>query len=344
MLENFVILRLEIHRIGESDLQALVTGARGFIGSFLVEELLKRGWTVKCLLRNPHDPGWLTGLNVEPVAGDIVAGSGLIEAVKDVDYVFHLAGLTKTFRKTDLEKVNVDGTRNLLKAIHQFNPHIKRFVLVSSLAAAGPSRSGQPLTEHDTPQPVSEYGRSKLKAEQMAMQFANDLPLAIVRPPAVFGPRDRDMFEIFKYAQKGWRLVLSGGPRWASLIYVKDLVRGLLLATENAARGQTYFFCNDERYSWDTIGNLLADWFGKPTRTITIPLPLAFLVFGGSDLFGKVTKMNSLFNLDKFNELKATHWICDNTKAKNELAFRTEYTLEEAVKETAEWYVANGWL
>jgi nucleoside-diphosphate-sugar epimerase len=326
-------------------LQALVTGGRGFIGSSLVEELLKRGWTVKCLLRDPHDPGWLAGLNFEPHAGDIVTGSGLAEAVSGVDYVFHLAGLTKTFRKSDFEKVNVGGTHNLLKAVHQFNPGVKCFVLVSSLAAAGPSRTGQPLREHDPPQPISEYGRSKLKAEQVAIEFANDLPVAIVRPPAVFGPRDRDMFEMFKYAQKGWRLVLSGGPRWASLIYVKDLVRGLLLTVEiEAARSQTYFLCNDERYSWDTIGNLLAHRFGKPLRTVTVPLPLALLIFAGFDLFGKVTKTSSLFNLDKFQELKALHWICDNTKAKTELGFRTKFSLEEAIRETAEWYVANGWL
>jgi len=327
-------------------LKAIVTGARGFIGSFLVEELLASGLEVFCLLRQKKAANdWLAGLPIQIIAGDILQSDSLQAAVKEMDYVFHLAGLTKAISREQFYEVNVLGTINLLDAVRDCKSNIKRFVLVSSLAAAGPSLDGKPLAEADSPRPISDYGRSKLQAEQAALDFARDVPISIVRPPAVFGPRDRDVFTFFKFAHRGWWPTMSGGPRYASLVYVKDLARGMVAAAKTpAAVGQTYYLCNDDFCSWDEVAEMLSDIFARPLRRIIVPISLAFLAATASDFTGKILQKTFVMNLDKFQELKATHWICDNSKAKKECGFHAQYGLLEALAETAEWYQTNGWL
>lgn len=327
-------------------MKALITGARGFIGSFLVEELVASGFEVYCLLRQKKTANdWLAGLAIHPMEGDILEPASLQAAVKGIDYVFHLAGLTKALNREQFYEVNVQGTVNLLDAVRDRDSTIKRFVLVSSLAAAGPSPDGKPVTETDPARPISDYGKSKLQAEQTAEAFASDVPISIVRPPAVFGPRDRDVFTFFKFAHQGWWPTMSGGPRYASLVYVKDLARGMIaIAKASSAVGQIYYLCNDDFCSWNEVAELLSDIFAQPLRRITVPISLAFLAAAASDFTGKILQKPLVMNLDKFRELKATHWICDNSKAKRECGFHAQYDLLEALAETAEWYQTNGWL
>ncbi|MFQ5824206.1 MAG: NAD-dependent epimerase/dehydratase family protein [bacterium] len=327
-------------------MKALITGGRGFIGSFLVKKLLHKGIQVRCLLRNKgRDQGWLNGLDFEHSNGDITDPKSLPQAVKGVHYIFHLAGLTKSNSKSDFFKINANGTKNLLEATWNNNPNLKRFVLVSSLAAVGPSPHGKLLTELDAPRPITNYGKSKLKAEEITLKFANKLPISIVRPPAVYGPRDRDIFGLFKYAKYGWIPVLSGGPRFSSVIYVKDLVEGILLVVEKEkALGKVYFLSDDKPYSWDYFGGAVAQVLNVRPRRFVIPLPLAFLVSCGFELIANLTKQPTLFSLDKYRELKATHWICDNSKAKKELGFRPRFGLQKGLHETAQWYLENGWI
>lgn len=325
-------------------MRALVTGGRGFIGGFLVEALLEKGYEVHCLLRK-GSLGWLSGLDIHRVDGDITERESLQPAVQNMDYVFHLAGALKARSLKDFQKINAGGTKNLLEAVGKNNFGLARFVLVSSLSAAGPSPDGTPLNESDTPHPVSNYGKSKLLAEKVTLEYANELPVTVIRPPAVYGPRERDIFTYFKSAQKGWRPILTGGPRSFSAIYVKDLVRGILLAAEQSnAVGETYFLCNDEAYSWDEVGKAIASVLGVRTKRLLLPLSLAFLTALGSELFGKLTNKLNVINLDKFRELKMRHWVCDNGKAKTELGFEIEFALEKGLSETAQWYVEHGWL
>ncbi|MFQ5650933.1 MAG: NAD-dependent epimerase/dehydratase family protein [bacterium] len=327
-------------------MKALVTGARGFIGSFLVEQLLASGVEVHCLLRGTTSANvWISGLTCKRITGDITEPATLPQAVSQVDYVYHLAGCTKAVNRRQYEQINADGTRNLLAATLAQNPAVKRFVLVSSLAAAGPSLNGEPLTEEDQPHPVSSYGRSKLRAEKIALDYANKLPITIIRPPGVYGPRDRDVYRYFKYARQGMRPVLSGGARSTSFIYVKDLARGIILASEvSAAIGQTYFLCDDEPYTWEELGAAIASALDVQTRKLLLPVFLALPVAAIADLTARIRNRPSIINLDKYKELKMSHWICSNDKAKKELGFNTGFTLEEGIKETAEWYVENEWL
>jgi nucleoside-diphosphate-sugar epimerase len=330
----------------QSGSSVLVTGGRGFIGSFLVEDLLHRGLEVRCLLRkSSKGRGWLEGQNIQVFDGDITDSSSLTDATKDVDYVFHLAGLTKARTNEEFRRANVEGTRNLLSATRKNSSELRRFVMVSSLAAAGPSQSRTPVSELDPPHPVSNYGRSKRMAEETAHEFGGGLRISIVRPPAVFGPRDRDVFQMFKYIKQGWLPLLSGGPRYLSMIYVRDLVHGLYLAaTHDAAIGQTYFLAYDRGYSWDEFAETVAEALGVRVRKIVMPLLLAYLVSGLGSLYGKLTNEATLFNLDKYQEMKPTHWTCDTSKGRREIGFEPKVDLRTAVAETCAWYQEKGWL
>lgn len=327
-------------------MKALVTGARGFIGSFLVEKLLRKGYDVRCILRKKNSGlKWLKGLDVEVIEGDILNPDSLDAAVADVDTIFHLAGCTKALRTKEYYNVNVTGTQNLLTTVVKLNPSIKRFVHVSSLAAAGPSFNGIPLNEEQECRPVSHYGKSKCESEKVVSEFLDKLPITIIRPPAVFGPRDADVLTYFKYAKKGILPILSGGERTASFVYVKDLVDGIVLAAENeTSERQTYYLCDEKPYTWDEFGGAIASALKVKTRRLVMPVFLSFWASLFSELFSKLSGKPSILSLDKYKEIKMNHWVCSSEKAKKELGFEPKYGLEKGIEETAEWYLANGWL
>ena len=181
---------------------ALVTGGQGFIGSHLCGRLISAGHRVRVLARPSSGLTNLDGLPVEVVRGDLTGDGSLAQAVAGVDWVFHLAGALKGFSQEELLRVNRDGTKRLVEACAAHTPDLSRFVLVSSLAAAGPSASGGlPRTEDAPPAPLTWYGKSKLEAEMVVLKAG--LPFTILRPPIVFGPRDRDVFSYFQIAKAG---------------------------------------------------------------------------------------------------------------------------------------------
>jgi len=169
-------------------MRALVTGASGFIGSNLVDRLLPEGVSVKCLVRRRSNLAWLKHLPVTLVTGDFQEPASLAPAVADTEVVFHVAGATRAPRRALYFRGNFEATRNLLRACENYGPADQKFILISSLAAAGPSE-GVPLTEDQPPRPVSAYGESKLWAERAVLEFSQKRPATIIRPPAVYGPR-----------------------------------------------------------------------------------------------------------------------------------------------------------
>src|SRR5512139_1412868 len=209
-------------------MRALVTGGTGFIGSHLAEFLIREGHEVTCLVRDTTKPGYLEGLPVTMVRGDCTDRDSLTGAVRSADYIFHLAGLTKARREHEFYEVNVKGTENVVRAAQERNAGLKRFVHLSSLAAVGPSSTGRPLAEDCEHRPVSAYGRSKSEAEQVVYGKRNDMPVTILRPPAVYGPRDRDLLLFFKLVNTGF--VPHWGKSYYSFVYVEDLVRALVLS------------------------------------------------------------------------------------------------------------------
>jgi nucleoside-diphosphate-sugar epimerase len=325
--------------------RVLVTGGTGLVGSHLVELLLRKGYAVTCLVRDPHRLQWLTGLKVELVHGDCSQPESLVPAVRGVSVVFHVAGLTKAKHARDYYRVNHLGTRNILETCARHNPGIKKFVLVSSLAAAGPSPKGRPVKETDTPRPVSDYGRSKLLAEEEALVHKDAFPVVILRPSAVYGPRDRDMFELFRWAARGLTIEITGGERYINPCYVEDLAAAMLRATEKETRsGNIYFVAENRSYSWSEFRQALLTTGGVRALNIKIPYAAAYLIGLASEFGSLFTARPALTNRQKVREAAQQYWVCDLSKTENELEFRAQHPLPKGLEITWQWYRNNNWL
>ena len=320
-------------------MKAFVTGATGFIGSFLAEALVRKGYTVTCLVRKTSDLKWIRHLDMDILHADLADPDAYAGRLREFDHIFHVAGLTKADSEKAFFHANAECTRILAAAVAKENPGLKRFLLVSSLAAAGPSLDGVPLTEGAVPLPVSAYGRSKLAGERAALSSAGSIPVTVIRPPAVFGPRDRDFLLVFKTAQKGVF------PYWGkcsySLIYVEDLVRGLILAAErNEAAGKTYFLADSRIYSNDDIWQALSAAVGRKAVRLRLPRSVLPVLAAVIQKFQK----KGIINADKMQEIRFPHWTCDPEKAGKELGFFTEMTLGEGFSKTIGWYRKEKWL
>ena len=321
-------------------MKVLVTGATGFIGSNLVKELVKRDYEVTCLTRKTSNLRCLEDLEVSIVHGDCTDKDSLKRLSADFSYVFHLAGLTKTKKEEDFFLTNGKGTENLLKVLSSGTKALKRFLYMSSLAAVGPSRDAMPLDETATPGPVSLYGKSKLEGERATFNYKDQMPISIVRPPAVYGPRDRDFFLFFKMVKRGFY------PYWGkcyySLLYVDDLVRGLIAAAESPeAEGKIYFLSDGRIYSNDDIVFEIIQ--AMDTKAVRLRIPVSVM-----ELFAKLSERlaqgATIINSDKLREIKHSYWTCNSKKAENELGFIPKVTLKEGIKWTADWYKIQKWL
>jgi dihydroflavonol-4-reductase len=325
--------------------RALVTGANGFVGSHLVEGLLERGYRVRCLVRKTSNLRWLSGLNVEYVYGDLGKKDSLKDAVQGADVVFHCAGLTKARNREQYFKANAEGTRNLVVACLEVDPKLKRFVYVSSQAAVGPGTDGKPLNEEAPCRPITYYGESKLEGEKIVLSDVSKLPITIVRPPAVYGPRDMDMLGFFKVAGKGFRISFGRGESLLSLVYVKDLVDGIIRAAENSkSDGQTYFIADERVYSWREAFKIIAKVLNKRTIPLRIPKSVVFFLAFISESFSKVLGKTAAFNTQKAKEITQRYWGLDVSKAKTDLGFSPKYDLERGAEETVRWYKEKGWI
>jgi dihydroflavonol-4-reductase len=329
----------------DQDLKALVTGANGFVGSHLVEGLLHKGYQVRCLVRKTSNLRWLSGLMVDYAYGDIAEKNSLKEAVEDVDLVFHSAGMTKAKTKEEYFKANAEGTKNLVEACLEENPKLQRLIYISSQAAVGPGDDERPLNETAPCRPVTYYGESKLEGERVVLQRADQLPVTIIRPPAVYGPRDTDMLGFFKVANKGFRIAFGRGESFVSLVYVKDLVDGIILASENPkAIGQIYFIADDKVYSWKEAFKIIAKVLNKKTNPLRIPKSFVFFLAFLSENFSHLLGRTSVFNIQKVKEITERYWGLDISKAKTELGFALKYSLDKGAEETVRWYKEKGWL
>lgn len=315
----------------------LVTGAAGFIGSHLVEALRACGEQVRALVRSSSSRRFLPPSEV--VAGDLVTGAGIPEALEGVDTVFHVAGVTKALRREDYYRGNVQATRNLAQAAAG-KPI--RWVHVSSLAAIGPS-TGAPVTEDAEPHPVTHYGRSKLEAEQAVRAAKPDA--VIVRPPVVYGPRDTGVLQVLKPLSRGWALEIAGADRWFSAIYVKDLVEGLITAASRpAAAGRAYFLGHPDPVSWDGLAATGGRVMGRRVRTVRLPKAAAFTVGLLAETWSRLTGRPGILSREKIREALCPAWTCDSQRAATELGFEARTPLEEGLAKTLAWYKEAGWL
>jgi len=314
---------------------AAVTGGSGFIGSHLCERLLACGHRVRVLARPGSALANLQGLDLEVVRGGL-EGEGLEQAVAGADWVFHLAGALKGFREADLMRVNRDGTRRLLEACRGHAP-AARFLLVSSLAAAGPGE----LTEDAPPRPLTWYGRSKLAAEREVLD--SGLASVILRPPVVFGPRDRDVLGYFRAARR-FLPVPGRTERRYSLIYAPDLADGLLRAAQTPCPSGEIFHLTGPALTWAAFGRRIAAALGRPAPVLALPEAAVRLCGHAADLWARLRGRPSIFSSQKVMEMLAPGWVASPEKAARVLGWTAPTGLDAALAATVAWYRDHGWL
>jgi len=326
-------------------LKALVTGATGFIGSHLVGSLLERGVHVRCLIRKTSNLKWLRNLPIELVHGDCNDKASLGKAVKGVDQAFHLAGVTKAIEERTYFEVNALGTENLIHACLEHNTRLQKLIYLSSQAAAGPCRNGGKKKESDLCEPVSPYGKSKRMGEELAIAHSHELPLIILRPCAVYGPRDKDIYAFFKLLSRRIKPCLSGQEHHISLCYVQDIIQAILLAAEaQQPSGEIFFLSDGHDYRVEEIGDILARAMEVTPFRLHIPEWMLFGVASFSEYLSKFTGRPSLLNKGKVEEMIQKNWVCDITKAKTLLGFEPRIPLLQGAKLTFEWYRKENWL
>jgi len=326
-------------------MKALVTGATGFIGSHLVERLLDEGMRVACLIRPRSDSKWLDGLPLERYVGTLDDPGGLAKAARNADYVFHLAGLTRARSEEAYLAVNAEGTRRLLEAVQQTGAAGRRFVYVSSLAAVGPNTGNHPLDETADPHPLEGYGASKLAAERIVLDRAEQLPVTIIRPPAVYGPRDTNFLPLFRSARRFRRVPIVGKETSrTSFVYVRDLVEGIYLAAcSPAGVGQTYFIGSGTHDRTELV-RAVAAALNFPPRCLRIPPLLARLAGEIGELKWTLTGRPQIVSRRKIRDALQPSWTCSWQKAREELGYCEQVKLTDGIKQTAEWYIRHGWL
>jgi len=327
-------------------LKVLVTGATGFVGSHVVDSLLEQGHAVYYIARSTSNMRWLEGKDVTRVDGSLFDVESLRHAVAGMDVVIHVAGLTAAKNEQEFHRGNFEATRNLLDAVRAYNPGLRRFLHVSSLAVVGPSASlDAPVDESSPLRPITAYGRTKKLAED-AVRQASDIPSTIVRPPAVYGPRDEAILTFFQTVSKGLATYIGFGDKSVSLVHVRDLARGIVMAAmDERAVGQTYFISSDEFYTWPQIAAMTGAVMGK-RRLIPIRLPhLAVLGIAGiSGFFGKLSGKPPVLDYEKGRDLIQEYWICSTQKARNEIGYKQQVSLQEGIGETVSWYRQQRWL
>ena len=322
-----------------------MTGATGFIGSHLVEGLLQKGVQVRCLVRKTSDLSWLKNLPIQVFYGNCNDKASLREAVKGVDQVFHLAGVTKAIEEKTYFEVNALGTGNLIHACLENNPRLQKFIYLSSQAAAGPCQNGGKKRESDRCEPVSAYGHSKRMGEEFALTHSHEISLLILRPSAVYGPRDRDIYAFFKLLSKRIKPCLFGQERHISLCYVYDIIQAILLAAESQeSSGDIFFLSDGHDYRLEEIGDIFAQAMGITPVCIRVPEWMISGIASFSEYLSKLSKKPPLLNKGKVEEMIQKNWVCDITKAKTLLGFEPQFKLFQGAKLTFEWYRKENWL
>lgn len=330
----------------------LITGASGFIGSFLVEEALARGLEVYGGIRKSSSKLFLRQPGVSFFEMDLSAPKELSIRMKEFfqtndsfDYVVHCAGITSARRKVDFDKINFEGTKNLVNALLESGMELKKFLLISSLATFGPGDANacKAIEVTDQERPISAYARSKQKAEQFLKSFEK-FPFIILKPTAVFGPRDRDFLMLFRSIARGFEISTGKNPQMISLIHARDLAHATISLLELPNASRTYIISDGMKYSKDELNAAVRKSLGKKAMRITIPFFIAKLIVKANEQVHLLTGKLPFLHSEKFAEISAANWMCNSQPVWEAIGEHPTYTLRQAIDETAAWYKRNGWL
>ena len=331
-------------------MKILITGASGFIGSFIVEEALKRGFETWAAVRKSSSKAYLQDERINFIELNLSSKEQLVEQLKGkgFDYVVHAAGVTKCLNKQDFSRINTLGTKNLVDALMEVGMPLKRLVFISSLSIFGAIKEQQPyeeIRETDTPQPNTAYGKSKLEAEKYLESLGTRVPYIILRPTGVYGPREKDYFIMAKSIKGHSDFAVGYKRQDITFVYVQDVVQAVFLALEKGENGRKYFLSDGLVYQSTTFSDLIHEELGRPWWIrITAPVWVLRIVTFFGEYIGRMTGKVTALNNDKYNILKQRNWRCDIQPAIDELGYQPKYDLKQGVKETIKWYKDNGWL
>lgn len=331
-------------------MKILITGASGFIGSFIVEEALKRGFETWAAVRKSSSKAYLQDERISFIELNLSSKEQLVEQLKGkgFDYVVHAAGVTKCLNKQDFSRINTLGTKNLVDALMEVGMPLKRLVFISSLSIFGAIKEQQPyeeIRETDTPQPNTAYGKSKLEAEKYLESLGTRVPYIILRPTGVYGPREKDYFIMAKSIKGHSDFAVGYKRQDITFVYVQDVVQAVFLALEKGENGRKYFLSDGLVYQSTTFSDLIHEELGRPWWIrITAPVWVLRIVTFFGEYVGRMTGKVTALNNDKYNILKQRNWRCDIQPAIDELGYQPKYDLKQGVKETIKWYKDNGWL
>ncbi|OFY84503.1 MAG: hypothetical protein A3F72_13930 [Bacteroidetes bacterium RIFCSPLOWO2_12_FULL_35_15] len=328
--------------------KVLITGASGFIGSFLVEEALKRNYEVYASIRKTSNTEYLTDPRIKFIELDFSDKDSLSKKIFGLpyfDYVIHSAGLTKAVQKSDYFLTNFQYTKNIIKVLISQKRIPQKFIYMSSLAAYGPGDPIllQEIKSSDTPNPVTSYGKSKLESEKYLSTLI-DFPYVIIRPTAVYGPREKDLYTVFKLINKNLELFVGSKKQHLSFVYVKDLVKVVFQTMESNIVNKGYFVSDGNVYDGEILGNIIKEQLNKKTIRIKVPVEMARWIAMITEGTKYITGKQPVLNLEKIKELESINWKCDVQPLFDDFNFKPEYNLSQGITETIQWYRQANWL
>ncbi len=327
----------------------LITGASGFIGSFIVEEALNRNYETIAGIRSSSSKKFLSDASLQFLDLDYTNEITLDNTLKQFtdkfgkfDYIIHNAGLTKAKKNEDYFSVNYDNTKKFVEALLRNNIVPEKFVYISSLASFGPSLDLKPISSKQIQEPLTAYGRSKLKAEQFLHSTTN-FPFVIINPTAVYGPREKDAFLLMSTIAKGLEVYIGNKNQMLSWIHVDDLVNAIFIGLESSATNKNLIISDTRIYTPTEFNTIIKTALNKKTLSFTIPKFILQSVTNVFELVGKMKGEVPILNKERLKEFEAFNWSVDSSEILD-LGFTPKYTLENGLPQTIQWYKENGWL
>lgn len=323
-------------------MRILLTGATGFVGSHAARSLSEAGHSLRLLTRSTSILDGVEGLDYERVVADLRDGEGLASACAEIDTIVHVAGVTSARRERTFYEVNGQGTASLGKAAVEAGVH--RFLYVSSLAAMGPSAF--PEDPEAPPHPVTAYGSSKLAGEREIVALAGDMEVQILRPPAVYGPRDTGLLPFFQMSRRRFVMQFGRGRNRVAMVYGPDLGESIQRLVESESGGSAYFHIADPAgpYTWSELLRTLNKGFGHRTLRIPVP-PLAFSVLARwSVATSGLIRRDPLLDRSRYTEMSQPAWVCDSAALEAHLGWAPRTLLADGIGETIAWYREHRWI
>jgi len=319
-----------------------ITGGTGFVGSHLVDTLCGAGLRPRVLVRDADNPRWIAGVEAEFIQGSLEKPEALVRLVDGAGTVIHLAGVLRAGREIEFDLGNRQGTANLVEAVRH-NAATARFVHMSSLAAVGPSPEPEGLAPGDPAAPISAYGRSKLGGEAEVAALGDSNWWCILRPPAVYGPRDTDIFEFFKMASRGLAAI-PVGERWLTMAYVADVVRGVLAAAAIGTHREIYHLGEPSPQRLDDIFNQLAEGDGGRVRIVRVPSAIIRAAGAAGSILQRLGWRRLPLTLDKTKDLLASHWTAQTVSSLNALGLGPGTSFAQGADTCWQWYRLKSWV